>query len=148
MHVDCAQNLLHNGREVIHYFPFMGYRHRTWGNVLQPNSLWKFVNAKHEYQESRATDILDIAPIIVYQICSGYDYPETTGFIKDLMVKEIADAPTYGRGQPTSINWRKQCKYTESVEIGQSPHTLSYVDNLAHILGMGRSLPNSEEHSL
>lgn len=60
------QYLLHDGWEVIHYFPFTGYRLRTWGNVLQPNSLWNLVNAEHESQESKVTDILDITPIIVY----------------------------------------------------------------------------------
>ena len=29
MHIDCMQDLLHNGREVIRNFPFMGYRCRT-----------------------------------------------------------------------------------------------------------------------
>ena len=92
--------------------------------------------------ESGGTDIFDITPIIVYQICSGYDCPETTSFVEDLTKVSFASASSYGRRGPTSINWGKSCKPTEHTEPEQSQHTLSYVDNLVHILGMGRSLSN------
>jgi len=50
-------------------------------------------------------------------------------------------------GHPTSINWTKHCEPIEYMEMERSQHTLSYVDNLVHILGMGRSLPNWGERS-
>lgn len=117
MHVDCMQDRLHNGREVIHHIPFTGYRFRTWGNVLQPNSLWTLVNAERESQESRVTNVLDITPIITYQICSGNDYPKTTCIVEDLTEKKIASALLHGNGRPTNMNWRKRCESTERLEM-------------------------------
>lgn len=56
------------------------------GECLATKQPKEFVNAKHT-SEGRTTDILDITPIIVYQICSGYDYAETTGFVEYLKGK-------------------------------------------------------------
>jgi hypothetical protein len=33
----------------------------------------------------KATDVFDIAPVIVNQVCCGNDYSETTSLVKDLI---------------------------------------------------------------